>query len=134
MWKDNGQDDLKPIIIGAVCAAVALVGGLWYAAEKERKEWESLSDEEKEQKIKEQKERRRREQQQWEQQQRRDRESKQLVGKILRRARFRCEKCGQSSPLTVYYITNPYQGGECTYNNLQALCTSCCKSATAVSA
>ena len=50
---------------------------------------------------------------------------KRLSGKILRRARFKCENCGQKRKLKVYYIVEPHQGGECTYDNLQALCELC---------
>ena len=57
--------------------------------------------------------------------QERDRKYKRLSGKVLRRARFRCESCGQRGELKVYYIVEPYQGGECTYDNLQALCGVC---------
>ena len=52
-------------------------------------------------------------------------EFKRLSGKVLRRARFRCESCGQRRELKVYYIVDPRQGGECTYDNLQALCKLC---------
>lgn len=58
--------------------------------------------------------------------QERDRKYKRLSGKVLRRARFRCESCGgQPGKLKVYYIVEPHQGGECTYDNLQALCGVC---------
>ena len=53
-----------------------------------------------------------------------DKELKRLKGKILRRARFRCENCGQGRrDLEIYYID---EEGECTYDNLRALC-SCCE-------
>ena len=52
-----------------------------------------------------------------------DKEFKRLKGKILRRARFRCENCGQGRrELEVYYIDKE---GECTYDNLRALCSQC---------
>lgn len=54
-----------------------------------------------------------------------DRKYKRLSGKVLRRARFRCESCGLRKELKVYYIVEPSQGGECTYDNLQALCDLC---------
>ena len=48
-----------------------------------------------------------------------------LRARVFKRARGRCEKCDQKSPLDVYYIVGPYQNGQCTYNNLQGLCTPC---------
>ena len=52
-----------------------------------------------------------------------DKEFKRLKGKILRRARFRCESCGQGRrELEVCYIDKE---GECTYDNLRALCSWC---------
>ena len=41
-----------------------------------------------------------------------------LCGKVLRRARFRCERYGARRELKVYYIVDPRKGGRCTYNNL----------------
>lgn len=51
----------------------------------------------------------------------------QLRGKVIRRAKFRCEGCGEkrTTGFEVFYIISPYEGGECTYNNLRALCPSC---------
>ncbi len=57
--------------------------------------------------------------------QERDRKYKRLSGKVLRRARFRCESCGLRKELKVHYIVDPDEGGECTYDNLQALCDLC---------
>ena len=107
---------ILPLIVGVGVGAVSLL--VWLDEKKRREEWEQLSDKEKRQRIKQWRREREEEKQ-------RKKESKQLIGKILRRARFRCENCGGRQPLEVYYIISPYDGGECTYDNLQALCGGC---------
>ena len=55
-------------------------------------------------------------------------QKKRLSGKVIRRARFRCENCGQRGRLIVSYIVSPLEEeGEGAYDldNLQALCQRC---------
>ena len=53
---------------------------------------------------------------------------KRLSGKVIRRARFRCENCGQRGSLKVSYIISPLEEegeGAYDFDNLQALCQRC---------
>ena len=120
----------KDVLVAAAAGIVAIGLGIWAKIDaiRAQKEWDALSDEEKQRIIKQQKVAIRQEKQ-------RKRVSALLAGKILRRARFHCEKCGQycgrggrKGELTVCYIIKTYDEGKATFDNLRALCEICSRS------
>lgn len=106
-----------PLIVAAGVGVASIL--IWLDEKKRREEWEQLSDEEKEQRMEEWR-------QAVEEERIKENKFKRIKGKILRRARHRCENCGKThrdtGVLNVYYIDDE---GECSYDNLRALCDAC---------